>query len=427
MDTTSSSTPDALCSNFDSRRSNLGGHPLPPGVSSHYGGDMRSGLECLLNDPGAVLQGRVGLIANPTTVDRSLAHAADRLAAHRDVDLKMLFGPEHGIRGDAQYMEDVRDDVDRATGLPVVSLYGDSFASLSPQPSHLAELDTLLFDIQDIGTRYYTYAATLALAMRASEGRRVVVLDRPNPLGGTLREGGGLESHLESFVGLYPVPQRHGLTVGELARLYRDAFGVDCDLHVIACEGWRRGMAFEQSGLPWVMPSPNMPTVETAWVYAGMCLLEGTNVSEGRGTTRPFELFGAPFCDGAELAEKLNAMQLPGAGFRPCAFTPTFDKFKGELCLGVQLHVHDRSQFMAYRTGLAVLVALRALYPEEFAWRREAYEFRDDVPAIDLLTGRTEVREAIDAGAELDDVNAAAVFGLEAFEAHVEAAELYPQ
>ncbi|MEO1171628.1 MAG: DUF1343 domain-containing protein [Myxococcota bacterium] len=386
---------------------------------------MRNGLDVLLDDPKRWLQGRVGLIANPTTVDRTLRHGADRLAAHPDVDLVTLFGPEHGIRSDAQYMEGVTDERDEATGLPVFSLYGDTFESLSPTEEQLAEVDALVFDIQDIGTRYYTYAATMALAMKAAKGRPVVVLDRPNPLGGVAVEGGGIDPGLESFVGLYPVPQRHGLTVGELARLYRDAFEISCDLRVVPCEGWRREQLFDETDLPWVLPSPNMPTLDTALVYPGMCLLEGTTVSEGRGTTRPFELFGAPYVRAADLAEELNGMGLPGLTARPAAFTPTFDKYTGELCRGVQLHVTDRSTFLPYRTGLAVLVAMKKLYPASFGWRTTAYEFRDDVLAIDLLTGRGSVREAIDQGHELDAVAAVASFGTETYSSRREAALLY--
>lgn len=387
---------------------------------------MRTGLDRVLDDPSP-LKGRVGLIANPTTVDRTLGHGADRFAAHSAIDLRMLFGPEHGIRSDAQYMEGVGDTRDDATGLPVVSLYGDTFESLSPRPEHLAMLDTLVFDIQDIGTRYYTYAATMALAMKATEGHdvRVVVLDRPNPLGGVEVEGSGIAPGLESFVGLYSVPQRHGLTVGELARLYRDRFRIDCELEIVTCEGWERHQYFDDTDLPWVMPSPNMPTLETALVYPGMCLLEGTTVSEGRGTTRPFELFGAPYVDGMALARALEAMQLPGLVTRPCAFTPTFDKYRGELCRGVQLHVTDRAAFRPYRTGIAVLIALKSLYPDHFGWRREAYEFRDDVPAIDLLTGSAEIRLAIDAEKSLDEVMALGDFGLEEFRAGRDEALLY--
>ena len=389
---------------------------------------MRTGLERLLDDPRRLLgKGRVGLVANPTTIDQQLNHAIDLLHAHRDVDLRLLFGPEHGIRGAAQYMVGVTGDRDAATGLPEISLYGSTFESLSPKPEHLAEIDVLLFDIQDVGARYYTYAATMALCMRAAAkaGVKVVVLDRPNPIGGLQVEGGGLEPGLENFCGLYPVPQRHAMTVGELARLYNTTFGIGCDLDVIACEGWRRAHYFDATGLPWVMPSPNMPTLDTAIVYPGLCLLEATNISEGRGTTRPFELLGAPFVDGRALAAELGRYGLAGVVFRPCVFEPTFDKHAGKTCGAVQIHVTDRRAFEAYRTGLAVLVAIKKLWPDGFVWRRTAYEFRDDVPAIDLLTGNPAVRIAIDAGRDLDAVAAAAGGGVERYEAGRTAALLY--
>lgn len=389
---------------------------------------MRTGLERLLARPGAVLGGgRVGLVANPSSVDASLRHAVDLLAAHPDVDLRLLFGPEHGIRGTAQYMVGVEGERDDATGLPEVSLYGTTFESLSPSPAHLAEIDVLVFDVQDVGTRYYTYAATMALCMRAAAkaGVKVVVLDRPNPLGGLRVEGGGLEPGLENFCGLYPVPQRHGMTVGELARLYNTTFSIGCDLEVVVCEGWKRARYYDETGLPWVMPSPNMPTLDTALVYPGLCLLEATNVSEGRGTTRPFELLGAPFVDGRALSKKLASYSLPGVAFRPCAIEPTFDKFAGQRCGAVQIHVIDRAVFEPYRTGLAVLVALKTLWPDEFRWREHAYEFRADVPAIDLLTGKPAVRRAIDEGRGLDEVTAAAGGGLDLYEAGRPAALLY--
>jgi uncharacterized protein YbbC (DUF1343 family) len=311
--------------------------------------------------------------------------------------------------------------------LAEVSLYGKTFESLSPRPEHLAEIDVLVVDVQDVGARYYTYAATMALCMRAAgpAGVKVVVLDRPNPIGGETIEGGGLDPGLENFCGLFPVPQRHALTVGELARLYNDAFAISCELEVVACEGWRREWHFDACGLPWVLPSPNMPTPDTALVYPGMCLLEGTNLSEGRGTTRPFELFGAPFVDGRALAEELSACELAGLLLRPCVIQPTFDKHAGQRCGAVQLHVVDRAAFESFRTGLAVLVAARRLWPDRFAWRTQPYEFRDDVPAIDLLTGRAAVREAIDRGEDLDTVAQIAASGRDAYEAGRTRALLY--
>lgn len=389
---------------------------------------MRTGLERLLDEPKRWLgKARVGLVANPTTVDRRLAHAIDLLHGHPDIDLRLLFGPEHGIRGAAQDMIGVGDARDPVTGVPEVSLYGKSFESLSPTPTHLSQIDVLVFDVQDVGARYYTYAATMALCMRAAKKSqvKVVVLDRPNPIGGVQVEGGGLDPGLESFCGLYPIPQRHAMTVGELARLYNDTFGIGCDLEVVACEGWRRRAYYDECDLPWVMPSPNMPTLETAVVYPGMCLLEGTNLSEGRGTTRPFELFGAPFVDARKLADELRRCDLPGVLFRPCVIEPTFHKFARQRCGALQLHVTDRRAFYAYRTGISVLVAIKSLWPDAFAWRAEPYEFRDDVPAIDLLTGTAAVRKAIDDGADIDSVMRIACTGTEAYDAGRSRALLY--
>lgn len=370
---------------------------------------ITTGLERVLRDPKRWLgDGRVGLIANPTTVDSALRHGADLMHSHPSIRLVRLFGPEHGIRGDAQDMIAVGAERDPHTGLPVVSLYGTTFASLTPKLSDLADLDVLVFDVQDVGSRYYTYAATMALAMQAARDAkiRMVVLDRPNPIGGDAVEGGGIEPHLVNFCGLYPVPQRHGMTVGELARVYNTAFGIGCDLTVVECDGWRRSMYWDETGLPWVMPSPNMPTLDTALVYPGMCLIEGTQCSEGRGTTRPFELFGAPYIRGDALADALRGDDLPGVIFRPCTFLPTFHKFAREVCGGVQLHVTDRKSFLSLRTGVAVIAAVKKLWPEHFAWRTQAYEFRNDVPAIDLLFGCGAVREGIDRGDDLDTLMA---------------------
>jgi uncharacterized protein YbbC (DUF1343 family) len=369
---------------------------------------VRTGLERLLDGEGPRLAGRrLGLIANPTTVDPDMVHAVDRMVA-AGLGLVALYGPEHGLRGDAQYMEAVGEARDRRTGLPVYSLYGHTEASLSPAPETLAGLDTLLFDIQDVGSRYYTYAATMVLAMRACAraGIEVVVLDRPNPIGGELVEGGAVEPGFGSFVGLLSLPSRHGLTVGELARMVREQERLDLELTVVPMDGWRRDMRYADTGLPWVLPSPNMPTEDTALVYPGMCLLEGSEVSEGRGTTRPFELAGAPFVDAYALADELAAAELPGARFRPLAFTPTFEKHAGKPCGGVQIHVTDRRAFRPYLTGVAFLRAVRARWPAEFAWRSRAYEFVDQVPAIDLLCGSAAVREGIDAGASLADLAA---------------------
>src|SRR5207245_2442389 len=304
---------------------------------------------------------RVGAILNPTSVTPDFRHLADVL--HERKVLAALFGPEHGVRGDVQYLEEVADARDPRTGVPEHSLYGKDFASLTPREEHLRDLDALVFDVQDVGSRYYTYLATMGLAMQAAAKKklRFVVLDRPNPIGGVAVEGGVVHPGFESFVGLWPVGARHGQTAGEYAQLLnapktKHGFGIGCDLQVIEMEGWRRDMLHADTGLPWVMPSPNMPTPETALVYPGMCLLEGTNLSEGRGTTRPFELFGAPWLDPQRLADDLARERFEGVGFRPSSFTPTWDKHKGQRCHGEQINVASPRGLDAVRLGVAAIV-----------------------------------------------------------------------
>jgi uncharacterized protein YbbC (DUF1343 family) len=368
---------------------------------------VASGLDVLVAQRFRELRGlRAGLVCNPTAVDRRLRHAADLLHEAPGVRLERLFGPEHGVRGDVQYMAAVGEERDRRTGLPMLSLYGETAESLRPSAAALQDLDVLVFDIQDVGARYYTYQATMMLCMEAAAaaGVGVVVLDRPNPLGGALVEGPALRPGFESFCGLHDLAPRHGLTVGELALLFRAERRLHVDLTVVQCDGWRRRAGFDETGLPWVMPSPNMPTVDTALVYPGMCLLEGTNLSEGRGTTRPFELFGAPWLDAERLASHLAAMRLPGVLFRPASFVPTWDKHAGARCHGVQLHVTDREGFRPVRTGLACVLAARAQDPARFAWRTEPYEFVSGVPAFDLLCGSAREREAIERGAALAEI-----------------------
>jgi uncharacterized protein YbbC (DUF1343 family) len=387
---------------------------------------VATGLERLLAGDGPSLQGKkLGLIANPTSVDRELRHSIDRLRA-AGFDLRVLFGPEHGLRGDAQDMIAVAGESrDRRSGLPVYSLYGSTEESLAPRAEQLAGLDAVLFDIQDVGSRYYTYVWTLVLAMRACAraGVEVVVLDRPNPIGGDLVEGGAIEPGYTSFVGLLSLPNRHGLTAGEIARMAQDRERIDLPLTVVEMKGWKRSMRHADTGLPWVLPSPNMPTEETALVYPGMCLVEGSELSEGRGTTRPFEIAGAPFVDGDALAETLA--ELPGVRLRPLVFTPTFQKHAGRPCGGVQLHVTDRAAFRPYLTGVAFLRAVRTLWPDDFAWRTQAYEFVDRVPAIDLLCGSPAVREGIDGGASLSELAATWAAAEDAFRAERAAWLLY--
>jgi uncharacterized protein YbbC (DUF1343 family) len=377
-----------------------------------------SGLDVLTQERRELLRGRrVGVLCHPASVGSDLRHVVDRLI---DVGVRptRLFGPEHGVRGEAQDMIGVEAGTDARTGIPVSSLYGATFASLTPTARELADVDVLLVDLQDIGSRYYTYVWTMGLVMKAAAaaGVAVIVLDRPNPIGGVEVEGGPVNPGFESFVGLGSVPVRHGLTIGEMARLIAAGMPwgpppfdrpLDLDLQVVQMRGWRREMAFGETQQPWVLPSPNMPTVDTALVYPGLCLLEGTNLSEGRGVTRPFEIVGAGFLDGYRLAADLAKLALPGVSFRPLTFRPTFHKFAGQPCGGIQLHVTDRRTFRPLLTGIAVLVAARGQAPDDFRWRTEAYEFVASVPAIDLLAGQADLRTGIDAGAEARELVAA--------------------
>lgn len=363
---------------------------------------VRTGLDLWAAEGFAALRGRkVGAIVNPTSVDASFRHLADLLAAAPGVELAALFGPEHGVRGDAQYMVPVEGEaLDRRTGVPVFSLYGASFESLSPRPEQLDGLDALLFDIQDVGSRYYTYAYTMALSMKAAASARLpfFVLDRPNPIGGMQVEGNLVAPPFRSFVGLYPLPNRHGMTAGELAGYLSAEEGIGCELTVVPCQGLARKSHFEETGLHFVPPSPNMPSPATALVYPGMCLLEGTNLSEGRGSCRPFEQFGAPWLRAEEVVQRLEAVRLPGVRFRPVAFRPTFDKHRGLLCEGAFVHVVDREAFRPVLTGIAVVQTLRELSGARFAWRADAYEFVQDIPAFDLLCGTDQVRRGIEEG-----------------------------
>jgi uncharacterized protein YbbC (DUF1343 family) len=361
-------------------------------------GRVVPGLDVLLGPKRGLLAGkRVGLITNPTGVTVKLESAIDRMAQARDFKLAALFGPEHGVRGDAQAGAAVADRMDARTGLPAYSLYG---TTRKPTPAMLAGLDVLVFDIQDIGARFYTYPWTLALVMQAAReaGMGVIVADRPNPIGGIRVEGPVLDPALASFVGAYPIPIRHGMTVGELALMMNTDFGIGCDLTVVTCTNWRRPDDATQTGLPWVPPSPNMPTIDTAFIYPGTCLIEGTNLSEGRGTTKPFELIGAPFIDAPGLADRLNQRNLPGAHFRPAWFTPSFSKFQGQLCAGVQVHIKDRAAFAPVDAGIAILLEVARHHGKDFSF------LPGNPPFFDKLAGVSWLREAITAGESLDAI-----------------------
>jgi uncharacterized protein YbbC (DUF1343 family) len=368
--------------------------------------NVSTGLDVLAGERFARLKGRrIGVIANPTSIDARFRHIVDLLADTPDVTLAAIFGPEHGVRAEAQDLIGVASYLDPRTGVPVHSLYGDSVASLTPTNEHLDGLDVLVFDIQDIGSRYYTFAATMKYAMMAAARARIsfVVLDRPNPLGGVHVEGPSIEPGYESFIGSHPLPIRHGMTVGELLLLFRAELGLDLDLTVVRCTGLTRSMPWEQTGLPWVLPSPNMPTPDTAAVYPGGCLIEGTNLSEGRGTTRPFEIWGAPWLDPEDLARAiergLTACGLEeGLNLRLCSFRPTFQKHAGSVCGGVQIHVNDRDAFRPASVYTVALAVARSLVPGRFAWRTETYEFVSNPIAIDLLFGSDRERQLIESG-----------------------------
>jgi uncharacterized protein YbbC (DUF1343 family) len=368
--------------------------------------NVATGLERIaLGDPHVLarLRGRrLGLCAHPASVDSKLRHARHVLEA-QGLTISALFGPEHGYGGEAQDMIAVNDAGSaRSLAEPrVYSLYGASEADLQPTAAQLAGLDCVVIDLQDVGARYYTFVWTAVLLLRAAaaQGIDTVVLDRPNPLGGEIVEGGPQRAGYRSFVGLCDVAVRHGMTIGELCHMVAHQEGLERSLHVVALRGYRRAMDFADTGLPWVLPSPNMPTFDTAQVYPGGCLLEATNLSEGRGTTRPFELWGAPFLQAGELAQRVQA---EGVTLRPLSFSPTFHKHAGQRCFGLQVHVTERARLRSYALYLRLIAEAQRLSSGGFAWRTTPYEFVSDRLAIDLLTGGPEFRALVDAGQSID-------------------------
>jgi uncharacterized protein YbbC (DUF1343 family) len=355
----------------------------------------------VLLDSGRLVGRRIGIVSNPASVDHNLQHIVDLALGDERLSVTALFGPQHGFRSDVQdNMIETPHAQFEGGGkrrIPLYSLYSDT---REPTAEMLRDVDILVIDLQDIGTRIYTYAYTMANSMRACKrhGVRVIVCDRPNPIGGVEIEGITLEPGCESFVGLFQIPTRHGMTVGELARLFNDHFGIGADLETVPMEGWSREMYFDQTGLPWVMPSPNIPTLDSATVFPGTVHIEGTNASEGRGTTRPFELVGAPWIKAEKFATALNARRLPGVYFRPAVFEPTFQKHARVACFGCQIHVLDRQVFRPVLTGVAVIDEMRAADPASFAWKPPPYEYEPDKQPIDVIAGATWFREAIDAG-----------------------------
>jgi len=356
------------------------------------------------NWPKRLSGSRIGLLVHPASVNKKLEHAVDLLMKSKKIELKALFGPQHGIYGETQdNMVEWKGFVDKQTGIPVFSLYSQT---RKPEPSMLQDIDVIVIDLQDIGTRYYTFIWTMELCMQASleKNKAVVILDRPNPIGGHIIEGPVLDMSYASFVGQRPLPIRHGMTIGEIGNYLQNEFYPSLDYHVIHMNGWRRKLWFEETGLPWVMPSPNMPTLDSATVYPGMCLLEGTNISEGRGTTKPFEIFGAPFIESRTLVKRLEEFNLPGVIFRPIYFQPTFQKYTGELCGGAQIHIVSREKFKPFKTGVAILRTIYDLYPEHFAWKQPPYEYETERMPIDVLAGTDKLRKDIEKGEKLDEM-----------------------
>ena len=359
---------------------------------------MLNGVDVLLENPRKYFgNNQIGLITNPTGITTSLESTLDAFHRHDKIKLKTVFGPEHGARGDIQDTLEVSNHIDPHTGLTVYSLYGEH---LAPSEEMLDGIDMLVFDIQDCGARFYTYVSTLTYCMEAAkkQGVSLVVLDRPNPINGESIEGNILEQGFESFIGLHPIPIRHGMTIGEFSSFLNST--IKCDLSVIPMEGWYRDQWFDETGLPWVQPSPNLPSLEAATVFPGTCFFEGVNVSEGRGTTRPFEYLGAPWVDGKRWADSMNTLGLSGVGFRSCYFTPTFWRFKGERCSGVQVHVTDRNVFMPVETGLHLLSTLMELHPR-FQFNDPSYDSKHH---FDLLAGTDKLRIQLENGDPVENI-----------------------
>lgn len=362
---------------------------------------VQFGVDVLLRERADLLEGkRIGLVTNQTGVTSSLEWTVDALHRNPKVRLTCLFGPEHSIRGDMQDAAKIDSFIDSRTGLKVFSLYGDHY---KPTPDMTRDIDALVYDIQDVGARYYTYVATMnrCLEAAAEQDKELILLDRPNPITGAEVEGNVLEESHRSFVGERPIPMRYGMTIGELAQMFNREFGVGCDLTVVKAKGWKRSMWYDETGLPWVMPSPNLPTLDAATVYPGTCLFEGVNVSEGRGTTRPFEILGAPWIDGFKLRERLTGEDISGVAFRGLYFVPAFGKFAGEACGGIQLHVGDRRRFRPVFTALKVLRAIMDLFPGKIEFRRNP---RDGAYGFDRLAGTATLRQELLAGAEPEKI-----------------------
>lgn len=343
-----------------------------------------------------------GLLVHPASINKSYKHAIEILQNSKKIKLKALFGPQHGFYGHTQdNMIEWEDFFDKKTKLPVYSLYGKT---RKPTLDMLKDIDLMIIDLQDVGSRYYTFIWTMDLCMEVCYEikKGVIILDRPNPINANTIEGTVLENKFTSFVGQKPLPIRHGMTIGEIANYLKNQYYPRIDLQIITMENYKRNMWFDKTGLPWVMPSPNMPTLDTAIVYPGMCLLEGTNISEGRGTTKPFEIFGAPFIEPALLTNKLNELNLEGVVFRPLYFQPTFNKYIGTICGGAQIHIIDRKKFEPFKTAITIIKTIYALYYNDFSWRPPPYEYEQKKLPFDILVGTDKLRKFIENGEKLE-------------------------
>ena len=366
---------------------------------------IKLGLERLLDDRvGTLKDARVGLVCNQASVDHSFRHAADLLFDQRAINLTTLFGPQHGIRGDVQdNMIETGHARDRRTGLPIYSLYSET---REPTDEMLKDVDVIVVDLQGVGCRIYTFAYTMANCMRAAARlrKKIVVCDRPNPIGGEMVAGNVTEAGHESFVGQYLLPTRHGMTMGELARLFNGHFGIGCDLEIVELDGWSRNLWYGDTDGPWVLPSPNIPTPDSCKVFPGTVHLEGTQMSEGRGTTKPFELVGAPYIQADQYASELTKLKLPGVLFRASVFMPTFQKHGGKACGGVQIHVTDREAFEPVQTGVAIVKIAYDMYPNDFRWKDPPYEYEYTRNPFDVIAGTTTLRQQIERGDSLDAI-----------------------
>jgi len=375
------------------------------------------GIEVLLDEKIGLLRGqRIGLVCNQASVlPDTFRHAADVFHEHTDISLTTLFGPQHGIRGDVQYnMIETPHVHDPRTGIMVYSLYSEV---REPTEEMVADIDTFVVDLQDVGCRIYTFLYTMAGCMRAAKnfGKRVVVCDRPNPINGNAIEGTITEDVFRSFVGQYAIPTRHGMTIGELARMFNDHFGIGCDLEVIEMTDWRREMWGDETGLPWILPSPNIPDVDTCVVFPATVHIEGTELSEGRGTTLPFFLNGAPFIDAYTWADTLRSFDFPGIAFREAYFRPWFAEWVDQTCAGVQLHVTDRDAFKPVILGIAMVKTAYDMYRDKFQWRQNAYEYEFDKNPFDVICGTDKVRKHIEAGVSLKEIEASWAEGIVKF------------